>query len=98
MQMCIRHDLNAGSDLLIQHMLKLKLDAVAQVAAMALASCKEPSSLLRVFSFNTPLLSACDEHRCVERFELGLSFERRNSHRRITSVRITLTGFYPLCA
>jgi hypothetical protein len=47
---------------------KLKLDAVAQVAAMALASCKEPSSLLRVFGFNTPLLGACDEHRCVEDF------------------------------
>ena len=37
MQMCMCYDLNAGSDLLIQHMLKLKLDAVAQVAAMALS-------------------------------------------------------------
>jgi hypothetical protein len=74
-------DLNAGGDLLIQHMLKLKLDAVAQVAAMALASCKESSSLLFVFGFNTPLLGPCDEHHCVEHFELGLSFECRNSHR-----------------
>ena len=96
--MCVRHDLNAGSDLLIQHMLKLKLDAVAQVAAMALASCKESSSLLIVFGFNTPLLGACDEHRCVERFELGLSFERRNSHRRLPQSESLLTGFYPLRA
>jgi hypothetical protein len=50
MQICVRSDLNAGSNLLIQHMLELKLDAVARVAAMALASCKEPSSLLRVFT------------------------------------------------
>jgi hypothetical protein len=42
----VRDDLTAGSELLIQHLLKLKLNAVAQVAAMALASCKEPSSLL----------------------------------------------------
>jgi hypothetical protein len=34
MQMCVRDDLNEGSDLLIQHMLKLKLDAVARVTAM----------------------------------------------------------------
>ena len=88
----------ADRDLLVQHMLKLKLDAVAHVTPMALASCKEPSSLLLVFGFNTPLLGTCDEHRCVESFELGLSFECRNSHRRLPQSESLLTGFYPLCA
>jgi TonB family protein len=44
------------------------LSLLSRSQPFALASCKEPSSLLRVFGFNTPLLGACDEHRCVENF------------------------------
>jgi hypothetical protein len=58
MQMCVRDDLNEGSDLLIQHMPKLKLDAVARVTAMALVSCKEPS-IRRQMPRKAPF---CDPH------------------------------------
>src|SRR5262245_49012650 len=56
------------------------MHTIAELASIALASLQKLPGLVCAFRLHTPLLCACDEHRCVVRLQFGFLLESRNAH------------------